>query len=68
VRERRGDVGDEQRVGLGGAALVLGVELAAEEPGVVGELDDLDELAVRRQAGDDQAGGGQRSRYFWLTS
>src|SRR5438128_254073 len=30
------------------------MELAADHPGVVGQLDNLDQLAVRRVAGDDE--------------
>src|SRR5919198_3589388 len=31
----------------------LGVELARHEPGVVGQLDDLDQAAIRRQTAED---------------
>src|SRR5438445_12525191 len=54
-RARGGDERAEQRVRGGGARAVLRMELAAEEPGMVLELDDLDELAVRRGAGDAEA-------------
>ena len=46
--------------GRSGAALELGVELAGHEPRVVLELDDLDEPAVRRLAGQEHAGRLQR--------
>ena len=55
VRARRGDERAEQRVRGHGARFVLGVELAADEPGVAFELDDLDELAVGGDAGDAEA-------------
>src|SRR5262245_56249903 len=54
--EGRGDELAEQGVGLGGLALELGVELDGQEPGVVLQFDDLDELAVGAGAGDDEAG------------
>ena len=40
--------------------LELGVELAAEEEGVVGDLDDLDVGGVGGGAGDAQAGAGEQ--------
>ena len=46
-------------MGLGGLRLVLGMELAAEKPGMIGELDHLDKLAVRTHSGDNQAGVGE---------
>src|SRR6185312_4766012 len=45
----------EQRVRLLGAALELRVELRRQEPRMVLELDDLDEVLRRVHAGDDQA-------------
>src|SRR5690242_1063187 len=47
---RRRDERAEQRMRRARARLVLRMELAAEEPGVVFELHDLHELAVRREA------------------
>src|SRR5690348_1694931 len=41
----------EQRVRPRGTGLELRVELAADKPGVIGELDHFPERAVRRQAG-----------------
>ena len=41
-------------------ALELGMELAGDEPRVVGQLDDLDEAAVRRLAGQHHARGLER--------
>ena len=51
--------GREQRVGLQGLGLELGVELAAQEVGVVRQLDDLHEGAVRAHAGEGHALGLQ---------
>ena len=39
--------------------LELGVELDADEPGVLGHLDDLGQATVRRHAGEAQARGAQ---------
>ena len=44
--QRRGDELAEERVRVRRAALELGVELHADEPRVVAELDDLDEVAL----------------------
>src|SRR5262245_58473598 len=49
---RGGDEVAEERVRGERARLVLGVELAGEEPRVGGVLDDLDELLVRRDPRD----------------
>ena len=46
-RQGGGDEVAEQRVGLGRLRLELGVELHGQEPGVVGQLDDLDERRRR---------------------
>src|SRR5579884_3799954 len=51
----RRDEAREQGVRARGPGLELGVELAAEEPGVVGELDHLDQRAVGRQPRAPQA-------------
>src|SRR6185437_13432087 len=47
---RRGDESGEERMRPGGPRLKLGVKLAADEPGMRRQLDDLDELTVGRQA------------------
>jgi len=49
------DKGAEERVGLEGLGLELGVELAAEEPGVAGEFANLDIGAIGGFAGDAEA-------------
>src|SRR6267378_155438 len=41
----------EQRVWPGGSGLELGVELAADEPGMIGKLDHLDQRAVGGEPG-----------------
>ena len=64
----RADEGDEQRVRLQRLRLELGMELAAEEPGMVGDLADLDVRAVGRLAGDAQAGAVRMSSYSRLNS
>src|SRR4051794_2386246 len=56
VLQGGGDEVAEQGVGLGRLRLELGVELDGEEPGVVGQLDDLDQVAVGAGAGGAQAG------------
>src|SRR5690242_8484306 len=48
---RRADESREQRVRTRGPGLELRVELAADEPGVIGELDHLDQRAVGRESG-----------------
>src|SRR6266550_3001486 len=50
-----GDEAGEERMRPRRARLQLGVELAANKPGVRHELDDLDELAVRRKATQSHA-------------
>src|SRR5881394_2001036 len=52
---RRRDEAREQRVRLEGAALLLGVVLHADEPGVAGQLDDLGQQAVGRHAAEAHA-------------
>src|SRR5689334_6047755 len=47
MRQCRTDKAGEQRVRTHRPRLELGMELAADEPGVVGELDHLDERAIR---------------------
>ena len=53
--ECRANEGGEERVGLVGLGLKLRVGLRAEEPRVILELDDLDEIAARIHARDDHA-------------
>src|SRR5260221_1512732 len=48
-------------MGLEWGALELGVELDADEPGVVGPLDDFRQLAVRGHAGENEARAFQRA-------
>ena len=48
--DRRGDEPGEQRMRARGPRLQLGMELAADEPRMIRQLDDLDELAVGREA------------------
>ena len=55
----RADEFAEERVRPVRAAAELGVELDADEEGVVPQLHDLDEAAVRRDAAGDQPGLGQ---------
>src|SRR5581483_4968186 len=50
-----GDESGEERMRARRPRLQLGVELAAEEPRMVRELDDLDELAVGREAAQAHA-------------
>ena len=45
----------EQRVRLERARFQLGMELHADEPGMVGAFDDLRQQAVGRHAGEPQA-------------
>src|SRR3954462_2449436 len=53
MRARRADEVLEQRMAGERLGFQLGMELAAEEPRMVlFELDDLDELAIRRHAGE----------------
>src|SRR5581483_7387898 len=54
----------EQRMRLHGFGFELGVELAAEEPGVVGDFADLDVGAVGSFAGDAQTGGFELAFVF----
>src|SRR5262245_32598814 len=49
------DEAPEQRVGLDRLRFELGMELTGEEIRVIGDLDDLDEPAVRSLAGDPHA-------------
>jgi hypothetical protein len=54
-RNAGGDEAGEQRVRLERARFQLGVELHADEPGMVGDFDDLRQHAVGRHAGETQA-------------
>src|SRR5205809_4806879 len=56
VQERRLDEIAEKRMRPVGSRAELRVELAGNEPGVVGELDDLDQAAVRREPAEDHPG------------
>ena len=56
ARRGRSGEGDEQGMGAEGGRLELRMELAGHEPGVIGQLDHLDEAAVRRRARKDEAG------------
>ena len=55
-----GDELAEERVGLEGLGLEFGMELAAEEVGVAGNLDDLDVGLVGSGAADFEAGAGEQ--------
>ena len=55
-RQRRRDQLAEQRVGPVGPALELGVGLGADVERMVGQLHELDQAAVGRQAGQQEAG------------
>ncbi len=46
ARDRGGDEGGEERVRARGARLQLGVELTADEPRMLRQLDDLDERSI----------------------
>ena len=54
----------EERMRLERLGLEFGMELAAEEEGMVGNLDDLDVGAVGRGAGDAHAGAGEQRFVF----
>ena len=56
VFQRSAYEGGEERMRLERLGLEFGVELAAEEPGMVGSFDDFDVIFVGRAAGDAQAG------------
>src|SRR5919109_933882 len=58
--ERRPDKLAEERRGPSRPRLELRVELARHEPGVVGQLDDLDEAPFLVRPGDDEPGLFQR--------
>src|SRR6185295_10367303 len=58
--EGRFNEAGEQRMRFERAALELGMELDADEPRMVGALDDLGQLVVGRHAGEDQPRPFQR--------
>ena len=58
------DEGGEQRVRSQGFGFEFGVELAAEEPWVVGGFDDFDVHAVGSASGDAETGAGERVFVF----
>jgi len=58
------DEGGEERMRLEGLGLEFGVELAAQEPRVIGSFDDFDVGSVGRGAGDVEAGAGQQRFVF----
>jgi hypothetical protein len=55
VVERGADEGGEERVRFERLGFKFGVELATEEPRVIGGLDNFDVIFVGRAAGDAQA-------------
>src|SRR6266540_6094889 len=55
VAERGADEAREQRMRTHGTRFELGMELASDEPRMIGELDRLDERAIRRQTGTAHA-------------
>src|ERR1700721_3668214 len=59
-----GDEGAEERMRLERLGFELGVKLAAEEEGMLGQLDDLDIGRVRRSASDAQTGAGEQRLVF----
>jgi len=56
VVERGSDEGGKERMRLEGLGFEFRMELAAEEPGMVGGLDNFDVVFVGGAAGDAQAG------------
>src|SRR5438046_502123 len=56
----------EERVAGKGLRLELRVELAAEEPRMVLELDDLDEFPIGRHAGEGEPGVPKRRQIFLI--
>src|SRR5579863_8158930 len=57
IRVCRPDECLEKRVRLHGLTLELGMELASQEPGMIGDFANLDVGIVGRLAGDAEAGG-----------
>ncbi len=56
VFDRGADESGEERMRLKRLGFKFRVELAAEEPGVIGRLDNFDVIFVGRTAGDAQTG------------
>src|ERR1700722_7124568 len=56
---RRRDKGGEQWMRLEGFGFELGMELAAEKPGMIGDLANLDVPRIRRLPGDAESAGRQ---------
>src|SRR5687767_9945742 len=50
--DRRADEAGEERLGRGRLAFELGMELHGYKPGVLGQLDDLDQRPVLARAGE----------------
>ncbi len=59
-----GDEIPEERVGSEGSRFELGMKLNRQEPGMVRDLDDLDELGVGCATSDEKAGLGQNFFVF----
>src|ERR1700733_8672828 len=64
IFQRGANEGGEQRVRGERLGFEFGVELAADEPRMVGHLDDFDVGAVRRAAGDFETSGIERRFVF----
>ena len=64
MSERRANKGEEERVRSQRLRLELGMELAAEKPGMPWRFDDLHVLAVGRAACDAEPGIGERLFVF----
>ncbi len=58
VFQRGADEGGEERMGFERLGFEFGMELATEEPGVLGGFDDFDVIFVGSAAGDAEAGVG----------
>src|SRR4029077_8611533 len=59
VVQRSADEGGEQRVRLERPGFEFGMELATQEPRVLGGFDDFDVVFVRRTTGDAQSSGNE---------
>ena len=64
MSECGGDELAEERVRFRGLGLEFRMELHGEEPRMVGQLDDLDEIAVGTQSAGDEALGLERFAIF----
>src|SRR5258708_25438087 len=60
VLDGRSNEGGEERVRLQRLGFDFWMELTAEEPGMIGRLDDFDGIFIPRAAGDAQSRGDQR--------